>query len=496
MESFSLICDVCGTVNRLEATHCLACGQVLGASNRSSVLASAPTVSARSSRLLKQRYRVLHVIGKGGMGTVYIGVDTQLGDRLVAIKEMTQGGLTPPEKVVAAKNFEREAHLLASLQHPHLPGIYDHFSEGSRWYLVMSFIKGQTLPDYLEMQGGYLDVEEVVEIGLALCSVLQYLHTHRPPIIFRDLKPSNIMRTVDGNIYLIDFGIARIFKPGQGADTAYQGSAGYAPPEQYGTSQTTPRSDIYSLGATLYYLLTGYNPASTPFNLPPLDALAADVPPPLTELITAMLALDDEERPQSAEAVKWELQNIAEDFTHKGQIPPVTNAPSTFRPRKTRKKRKKGIIAILALVAALIVAGALYLFLTIFNGNDAAASSRVVSTFCDAINSETPDFASAYQQLSISYQRAHSLSAFQASLRGASRCMVMSFPDVNLQAEVGITMPCIIPPGAPTPPAGASPPLASDPVYLTLVKDSGNNWKINVMYISPQYCGPPRRASG
>src|SRR5438876_12084422 len=115
--------------------------------------------------------------------------------------------------------------------HPNLPRIYDSFTEDNRWYLVMDFIDGQTLDDYLEqVNGGKLSIEEVLEIGIQLCSVLDYLHTRHPPIIFRDLKPTNIMHTVRGQLYLIDFGIARHFKPGQAKDTIALGSPGYAAP--------------------------------------------------------------------------------------------------------------------------------------------------------------------------------------------------------------------------------------------------------------------------
>src|ERR1700731_3590432 len=120
----------------------------------------------------------------------------------------------------AIENFKREAHLLASLQHPNLPSIYDHFEESGRWYLVMNFIQGETLEDYLShTQGQILPLDDALHIGQDLCNVLNYLHTHQPPIIFRDLKPGNIMRSPDGQIYLIDFGIARLFKPGQAKDT-------------------------------------------------------------------------------------------------------------------------------------------------------------------------------------------------------------------------------------------------------------------------------------
>ena len=145
---------------------------------------------------------------------------------------------------------------------------------------------------------------------MELCSVLHYLHTYQPPIIFRDLKPSNIMRDKNGHIYLIDFGIARHFKPGQEKDTASYASAGYAAPEQYGRAQTTPRSDIYSLGATLYHLISGYAPSQSPFRLPPLQSLVPTLPPRLTSLITNMLDLEENRRPPDMMAVKQELEAI------------------------------------------------------------------------------------------------------------------------------------------------------------------------------------------
>jgi serine/threonine protein kinase len=243
--------------------------------------------------LLHQRYRLLQTVGQGGMGAVYLAQDTQLGDRLVAVKEMSMSRLTQQQVPQAVEQFKREAHLLADLHHPNLPVIYDYFGEGDRWYLVMSFIQ-----------------EEVVHIGIELCNVLEYLHTHQPQIIFRDLKPLNIMITPQRQIYLIDFGIARHFKQDQAKDTVYYYSVGYAPPEQYGQSQTGPRSDLYSLGATLYQMLSGHNPASKPFHFPSLQVLDPTIPAPLAKLIAQMVDLDELQRPASAALVKAELEKV------------------------------------------------------------------------------------------------------------------------------------------------------------------------------------------
>ena len=260
MRSSAIVCTNCGVSNQLESLFCQSCGSSLQTGKRNAT--SHPQTGRLVAQvLLKQRYRMSGPVGHGGMGAVYKAEDTQLGNRLVALKEMRQSGMTAPELQQAVDTFRQEATLLARLQHPNLPSIFDHFEEQGRWYLVMSFIEGETLQDYLSRQKqGKLPLGEVLQIGIQVCTVLSYLHLQHPaPIIFRDLKPANIMRTPDGHIYLIDFGIARHFKPNQTKDTAYYASMGYAPPEQYGEAQTTPRSDIYSLGVVLHQMLSGHN---------------------------------------------------------------------------------------------------------------------------------------------------------------------------------------------------------------------------------------------
>ncbi|GCE24001.1 hypothetical protein KDK_78010 [Dictyobacter kobayashii] len=160
-----LICSVCGFANPRGQTRCLMCSQPLLDAQSNIVPMPPPQALPIAKGMLKQRYRILFAIGQGGMGTVYLGRDMQLGNRLVAIKEMSQSGLSPQERIQAAQNFKHEAHILAGLQHPHLPSIYDHFEENQRWYLVMSYIKGQTLEEYLKAQGGKLSLGEVLEIG-------------------------------------------------------------------------------------------------------------------------------------------------------------------------------------------------------------------------------------------------------------------------------------------------------------------------------------------
>src|SRR5579883_1524748 len=301
MTSSARICPSCRTSNPPQAAFCFGCGKPLG---RDSAM----------PELLHQRYRLLRQLGRGGFGSVYQAEDMQLGGRPVAVKEMrSQDDLNDQENTDAMEAFKKEALLLAELMHTNLPRIYDHFHEGRSWYLVMDYIEGETLEEYLgKTARGSLPLSEVLEIGLQLCDVLDYLHTRQPPVIFRDLKPLNIMRTSAGHLYLIDFGIARHFKPDQTKDTIAFGSPGYAAPEQYGKTQTTPRSDIYSLGATLYQMLTGSDPSLHPFRFAPLR-LPEGKPTPkaLAMLLESMLEMDDFKRPASMKAVKAELQSIA-----------------------------------------------------------------------------------------------------------------------------------------------------------------------------------------
>lgn len=264
---------------------------------------------------LNKRYQLLGYLGRGGMGVVYKAADRLLGNRLVAIKEMTHSHLSQEEIASITTAFRQEALLLASLSHQNLPRIFDHFSEHGNLYLVMEYINGDTLGDVLQQADGQgLLLEEVLLIAEQLCSVLDYLHAHQPPIIFRDLKPGNVMITGD-HLYLIDFGIARLFKPEKLQDTLVSGTRGYAPPEQY-VGATTERSDIYSFGATLHQLLTGIDPSRSmdSFYFPSISSLNPQVPLSLEKLITQMVQKDPEKRPPSISVVKRELQRMKQEL--------------------------------------------------------------------------------------------------------------------------------------------------------------------------------------
>lgn len=280
-----VICPNCGSANRNTARFCGSCGGQLVKTRlmpSSSIPQPTPapggapasgyglTGLLSTMSVLRNRYRILEKRAQGGMAAVYRAADMHLAGKMWAVKEMSNAVITNPldrQRAVAA--FQQEAQMLASLSHANLPKVTDYFSEHGREYLVMEYIDGQTLDEMLIACGNRpFNEEQVLGWAFQLCDVLEYLH--HQGIIFRDLKPSNIMIDRNGLVRLIDFGIARIFKMGKASDTTAFGTPGYAPPELYSGSQSDVRSDIYSLGATLHTLLTGFDPNQAPFQLPPI----------------------------------------------------------------------------------------------------------------------------------------------------------------------------------------------------------------------------------
>jgi serine/threonine-protein kinase len=263
--------------------------------------------------MLADRYIILRRVGRGGMGAVYQAADARIPGKTWAVKEMSDAAITNPlDKQQAHAAFRQEALMLASLDHINLPKVTDHFTEGGKQYLVMDFIKGETLASRLEQEeGGPLPLDEVLGWAEQLCDVLEYLHSRHPPVVFRDLKPGNVMVTPTGVVKLIDFGIARIFKRGQAADTAYFGTAGYAPREQYGKGQTDARSDVYALGAALHHLLTGVDPTDHPFCFEDVRELNSQVPTHLADAVMKALADEVSDRWQSVAEMRVGLTKQA-----------------------------------------------------------------------------------------------------------------------------------------------------------------------------------------
>ncbi|MBE3558594.1 MAG: serine/threonine protein kinase [Ktedonobacteraceae bacterium] len=299
-----LFCENCGAALPTQVMSCPGCGNAVPRSSSH----SAPTPPGPSASdatqpgpgfLLAGRYMLLEQIGEGGFGVVYKARDRRRPGKLVAVKQINMAALSAQEKIEATDSFYREIRTLPDLRHQSLPRIYDHFTDPEHWYVVMDYIKGRTLEDILkQVPGGRLSLAQVADIGLALCDVLTCLHTQQPPIIFRDVKPANIMLTPWNHLYLIDFGIARRYQEGQRKDTIPLGSPGYAAPEQYGRAQSSPQSDIYGLGATLQTLLTGQEPQEIRLSGLPADCV---LPQDVQALIERMMDYDASKRPQIKE---------------------------------------------------------------------------------------------------------------------------------------------------------------------------------------------------
>ncbi len=277
-----------------------------------------------SGAMLNGRYQIRKLLGSGGMGTVYGALDSNLPGKRVAVKELDpQKSGNLDEQQAAVKLFYDEAGMLARLDHPHLPKVTHFFGEGGRYYQILDFIDGWTLQEIQERQR-VVPEAQVVDWARQICDALNYLHAQNPPVIFRDLKPGNVMLDKNGNIKLIDFGIARRFKVGQAHDTTMLGTPGYAAPEQYGKGQTDPRSDLYSLAATMYTLVSGYDVSLAPFQLPPVQTYAPFVSPTTARIINTGLAMDPSQRWQSAKQVSAMLPGMAIPV---GGTMPVGGAP-------------------------------------------------------------------------------------------------------------------------------------------------------------------------
>jgi outer membrane protein assembly factor BamB/tRNA A-37 threonylcarbamoyl transferase component Bud32 len=331
----NLFCPRCGATNTPGSTFCPFCTYDLITVSHHHI---------KRNALLRQRYQIVEKLGQGGFAAVYKARDIQFPFALRAIKEMNDDQLNAQEKQNAITAFRQEAHILARLMHPNLPRIYDHFEEQQRWYLVMDYIEGETLETLLARSpNGRVPVDKVISYALQLCTVLKYLHDQSPPIIFRDLKPSNIMTARGDHLYLIDFGIARFFQPGKIRDTRALGSLGYAAPEQYGKRQTTALADIYGFGATLHHLLSGRDPSDDPFNFPPLQLEPHDYGTgAIANLVAQMVTIEEDKRPASIEAIEHVLSATSLQRVC-ATIPPTissTHDSTLARPSSTQRSPK------------------------------------------------------------------------------------------------------------------------------------------------------------
>ncbi|WP_333691925.1 serine/threonine protein kinase [Chloroflexus sp.] len=263
-EVTEILCPICHKQNLRRAKFCQHCGHDVVLNN------DQPTDD--------RRYVITRIIKRGGQGAVYEGIDQH--GRVYAIKEMLDRFVDPKERAEAVERFNAEAELLQQLRHPRIPRVYSHFTDEGRHYLTMDFIRGEDLEQILEREGR-IDEQRVLRWADEICDVLGYLHGKG--LVYRDMKPSNVMVEPSGDVKLIDFGIAKLFKPTERGTQI--GTPGYAPPEQY-QGLATPQSDIYALAATLHHLLTGRDPTrEMPFSFPPARSLE----PSISERVSAAL---------------------------------------------------------------------------------------------------------------------------------------------------------------------------------------------------------------
>ncbi len=256
-------------------------------------------------QLFDGKYKILDIIGRGGMGTVYLGQNTKLGT-LWAIKEIRKKDTSRIDAMV-------ETNILKMLNHPALPRIFDVIEDRDYVYIIADYIEGVSLDKELKRVGKFSE-ETVVQWMRQICQVLIYLHSFKPnPIIYRDMKPSNIILAKDGSIKLIDFGIAREYKAGADSDTIYIGTRGYAAPEQYGAGQTNAATDIYSLGVTIFSLLTGKSPNEPPFEIKPLRYYDKNISRELERIITKCTRPDPSERYQSVDELLSDVDKLIFD---------------------------------------------------------------------------------------------------------------------------------------------------------------------------------------
>ena len=348
-------CPRCGYAVRDEVKFCPSCG---------AGVSGGWTGKLSAGDVLCERYTIVRPLARGGMGAVYVATDGRLGDAPVAIKEMTPHH-RPGDTAAwdqAVDEFRREAALLAHLSHPNLPHVRDQFATTHVEFLVMELVPGHTLRAELAQRTQPVPLDEALNWFHQLSSVLDYLHQQLPQIIYRDLKPTNIMLRPDGRIVLIDFGIARLYKPEKKNDTVIYGTPGYAPPEQYGLGQTDVRTDIYALAMVMHEVLTGFQPSTRAEARPPkASGLREDVPQHISDALHQALDPDPDDRfatisefvaamDQSplpeAQAL---LQQTAEEIAHS------ENSASTLLQSRKPVAFLAGILAIVALVLAVVL---------------------------------------------------------------------------------------------------------------------------------------------
>lgn len=263
-------------------------------------------MATRIGTVIDEKYEILKQIGKGGMSIVYLAMDKRL-NKPWAVKEIRKTANGKNDEVII-NSLIAEANLMKKLDHPTLPRIVDIIENRETIYVIMDYVEGESLDKQLKEYGPQPE-NVVISWAIQLCDALGYLHNQRPPIIYRDMKPANIMLKPEGNLKLIDFGIAREYKEYNLADTIVLGTRGYAPPEQHGARQTDGRSDIYALGMTMHHLLTGVDPRPADYLYIPVRQWNQELSEGIEEIINKCTALDPEDRYQNCDELMYDLQH-------------------------------------------------------------------------------------------------------------------------------------------------------------------------------------------
>lgn len=265
---------------------------------------------AKIGNIIDGKYEILKEVGRGGMSIVYLAMDNRLNKQW-AIKEIKRKG-TNSENQIVTQSLISEANLMKRLDHQYLPRIVDIIENGETIYVVMDYIEGEPLDKIVKRKGAQPQ-EAVIQWGIQLAEVLDYLHTRQPAIIYRDMKPANIMLKPDGSIKLYDFGIAREYKEQNSSDTVSLGTKGYAAPEQFGgMGQTDARTDVYGLGVTLYHLVTGKNPCEPPYEILPIRNINPQLSSGLEAVIQKCTQNNPDDRFQSCAEVLYALEHLYE----------------------------------------------------------------------------------------------------------------------------------------------------------------------------------------
>ncbi|MCE1248639.1 MAG: protein kinase [Firmicutes bacterium] len=349
-----MFCPSCGNENHDTATFCIFCGARM-IDGTSPVLQKPPGGSRSAppmpkpleekSTLNQDRYHIERELGAGGMGRVLLAQDTKMKGTVV-IKEMHHFLARGENREYLEKRFVTEAQMLFNLKHSGLPKVLDYFVEEANMYLVMEYVKGKDLSKLISDHPSHrIDVKVGLKWMRKVLEILRYLHNQNPPIIHRDIKPSNLMLTPEGEIFMLDFGIARTISPESASHTSV-GTFGYASPEQF-SGRAVQASDIFSVGATFHHLLSGEPPAERdPFDFPPLSGYRDDVPETLNNLILRMVKQRKEDRPQTVDEVLYALSQIRETNVmppHPGADISVASGSGSLPGAPTNKMTDTGI---------------------------------------------------------------------------------------------------------------------------------------------------------